>query len=128
MRRKTPSLARSKFDSALLRPLVPSRSGLLKSVFQYAIISFEAFEPKRSRCGIGEGSAICSGDAGLANDHHESARVRPVAIIGRESHRYRTPPVFAPTICAESTPALSITWVTNVARFASANNQSRGER
>ena len=58
MRCKTPSLARSKFESDLLRPFTPSRSPLVKSVFQYAIISFDAFEPSRSRCGIGEGSAI----------------------------------------------------------------------
>src|SRR5215470_19514786 len=63
MRCKTPSLPRSKFDIALLRPLVPS-PGLLKSVFQYAIISFDAFEPSRSRCGMGEGSAIENDAAG----------------------------------------------------------------
>ena len=81
MRCRTPSLPRSKFERALLRPFTPSRSGLLKSVFQYTIIPFDAFEPSRSRCGIGEGSAMASGENG-------APATSALRIVGPESHRH----------------------------------------
>jgi hypothetical protein len=77
MRCRTPSLARSKFDSATFSPAVPLAGALCDMSTRNSISSADAADPSLSRCGIGDGFVIDITEAGpLTIDRGSADRSR----------------------------------------------------